>query len=44
MLLKAGFPLIIAEQLASRPDVDLHRALELVARGCKHATAAEILL
>ena len=43
-LLRAGYPVSIAERLAVRHDVDLHEAVELVARGCAHATAALILL
>jgi hypothetical protein len=46
-LLNAGYPLALAEQLATRPpsEVDLHQAVELVAsRGCLPELAARILL
>jgi hypothetical protein len=33
-----------AVQLAARPDVDLHRAIELVRSGCPAETALRILL
>jgi hypothetical protein len=44
VLLEADFPTGLAEKLASRTDVDLHRAVELVRAGCSHECAAEILL
>lgn len=44
VLLKAGYPLSIAERLAPLPYVDLHRAVELVGAGCRPAVAALILL
>ena len=44
VLIEAGYPLTLAERLATS-DADLHLAVELVSnRGCAHATAAEILL
>ncbi len=43
VLMEAGYPLGLAEKLAAS-EVDLHHAVELVARGCPHETAAEILL
>jgi hypothetical protein len=43
VLIEAGYPLALAERLAGS-DVDLHAAVDLVIRGCKHETAAEILL
>jgi hypothetical protein len=43
VLMEAGYPLPLAERLAGS-EADLHRAVELVARGCEHKTAAEILL
>ena len=43
VLMEAGFPLPLAEKLA-HSDADLHRAVELVAGGCDHETAAKILL
>jgi hypothetical protein len=44
VLIEAEYPLTLAQKLAVRMDVDLHRAVELVKVGCIHATAAEILL
>jgi hypothetical protein len=43
VLIEAGFPLPLAERIAASP-ADLHTAVELVSRGCKPVTAAEILL
>jgi hypothetical protein len=43
-LLAAGYPIATAEQLAARQDIDLHRALDLVARGCDPELAGRILL
>lgn len=43
VLMEAGYPLHDAERLAAS-EADLHVAVELVANGCAHATAAEILL
>ena len=43
VLIEAGYPLNVAERLAAS-EADLHLAVELVASGCAHATAAEILL
>jgi hypothetical protein len=43
VLIEAGYPLSLAERLAAS-EADLHRAVELLAQGCEHATAAEILL
>ena len=43
VLIEAGYPLIVAEQLAGS-EADLHRAVELVTRGCEPETAAKILL
>ena len=44
VLIEAGYPLSLAERLASS-EADLHLAVELVAsRGCAHETAADILL
>jgi hypothetical protein len=44
VLLDAGYPLELATELAISVDVDLHRAVELLADGCPPATAAQILL
>jgi hypothetical protein len=43
VLLDAGYPLPLAERIA-HSDADLHHAVELVLSGCRHETAAEILL
>ena len=42
VLIEAGYPLPLAERVA-HSDADLHRAVDLVRAGCRHATAAEIL-
>jgi hypothetical protein len=43
VLMEAGYPLPLAERLA-HSEADLHRAVELLRRGCEPKTAAEILL
>jgi hypothetical protein len=43
VLMEAGYPLSLAERLAAS-EVDLHRAVELLSRGCSATIAAEILL
>ena len=43
ILIEAGYPLHLAERIASS-EADLHRAVDLVRRGCRPETAAEILL
>jgi hypothetical protein len=43
ILVEAGYPLTLAERIASS-EADLHRAVDLVRRGCRPETAAEILL
>ena len=43
VLIEAGYPVELAEQLA-QSEADLHVAVELVRRGCRHETAAQILL
>ena len=43
-LLRAGFQPTAASALARRPDVDLHRAVDLVRSGCDPELAARILL
>ena len=40
---RAGYPEKVAAELAMRPDVDLHRAVELLERGCTPELAAQIL-
>jgi hypothetical protein len=41
---RAGYGPDEAAELAARPDVDLHRAVELIERGCPASTALRILL
>lgn len=43
VLIEAGYPLSLAERIAGS-EADLHRAVELVVRGCAPETAAAILL
>lgn len=43
-LRRAGYPEDLADALAARADVDLHRALDLVRDGCPAELAAAILL
>lgn len=43
ILVEAGYPLHLAERIASS-EADLHRAVDLVRRGCRPETAAEILV
>jgi hypothetical protein len=40
---EAGFPRLVAYGIATRPDVDYHRALEMFRKGCPPETAAKIL-
>jgi hypothetical protein len=40
---RAGFGREAAAELAGRPDVDLHRAIELLQNGCPPETALSIL-
>jgi hypothetical protein len=40
---RAGYPDTVAAELAMRPDVDLHRAVELIEKGCTPELAAQIL-
>jgi hypothetical protein len=42
VLLQAGYPLRVAERLA-KSSADLHRAVEILDRGCTPHTAARIL-
>lgn len=44
VLLAAGYPESDAERLATRHDVDLHRAVALIDHGCAPTLAATILL
>ena len=41
---RAGYDSNAAGELAARPDVDLHLAVELLERGCPAETALRILL
>ena len=41
---RVGYDIVSAHELAHRPDVDLHRAIELLERGCKPELALKILL
>ncbi len=43
-LIRAGYHPDDAFELACRPDVDLHGAIDLVRRGCPSSTALRILL
>jgi hypothetical protein len=43
VLMEAGYPLTLAERLAGS-EADLHKAVELVTRGCTPEVAASILL
>jgi hypothetical protein len=40
---RAGYPDTVAAELALRPDVDLHRAVELLEKGCAPELAVKIL-
>jgi hypothetical protein len=42
-LLLAGYPLAVADALAIDTHIDLHQAVDLVARGCSPVVAARIL-
>jgi hypothetical protein len=41
---RAGYAPNDASLVASRHDIDLHRAVEIVRRGCPHELALRILL
>jgi hypothetical protein len=41
---KVGYDATSAQELAARPDVDLHRAIELIEQGCPPELAIRILL
>ena len=43
-LMRAGYPIVAATRIASRTDVDLHRAVALLQRGCSVEWALRILL
>jgi hypothetical protein len=42
-LVRAGYDAEVARELATRADVDLHFAVELIERGCAPEMAARIL-
>ena len=41
---RAGYPAAAAAQLAARPDVDVHEAIDLLERGCPPELAVKILV
>jgi hypothetical protein len=43
-LRKTGYPARAAKAIASRRDIDLHLAIELLSRGCPVGLAVRILL
>jgi hypothetical protein len=43
-LLRAGYPAPAARKLALRPDIDLHKAVDLIRAGCDPTLATRILL
>jgi hypothetical protein len=43
-LRRAGYPARAARMLGTRRDVDLHLAIDLLARGCSPSLAVRILL
>jgi hypothetical protein len=43
-LIRAGYQATDALILSQRPEIDLHRAVELLERGCPPETALRILL
>ena len=44
VLERAGYPNEAASRIAARHDVDLHRAVQLLERGCSPELALKILL
>ena len=44
VLERAGYPHEAAARIAARHDVDLHRAVQLLERGCSPELALKILL
>ena len=40
---RAGYDTVTAAELAARPDVDLHRAIGLLEKGCSPELALRIL-
>lgn len=43
-LLRHGCPIVTATALALRPDIDLHKACDMLDNGCTPRQLAEILL
>ena len=43
-LIRAGYPYDLAQVLANCADIDLHKAVDMVKKGCKPHVAAWILL
>lgn len=43
LLLEAGFPVEVSEELAQQLEIDLHALLDLVDRGCPPHLAVRIL-
>lgn len=44
-LVTAGYPIVVAEKIAARLDIDLHRAVDLITTGgCPLELAVAILL
>jgi len=41
---RAGYSAVVADVLATHPEVDLHLACDLLARGCSERLAHSILL
>ena len=41
---RAGYSVRAAASIAARHDVDLHLAIDLIANGCPHEVALQILL
>ena len=41
---RAGYEPVSAAKIAVRPDIDLHLAIDLLARGCQPDLALKILL
>lgn len=42
-LVEAGYPVLVALELAEHPDVDLHRACEMLGNGASVEDAVRIL-
>lgn len=44
VLVQAGYPITLAEQIAASRNIDLHQAVGMLASGCPAELAAAILL